>query len=115
MPDAPSMQKASALGGRGWLYFVAGHYEKAVEDNQQAISLSPGECTDQGSLAIALLVLGRTGEALASYDSALVLANLKHLEAMATDLRALIEKHGDLSGTQEALARIEARRQFLSQ
>jgi len=69
----------------------------------------------QGNLAITLLVLGRTGEALASYDEALAFANLKHLEAMAMDLRALLEKHGDVPGTQEALARIEARRQFLSQ
>jgi hypothetical protein len=62
-----------------------------------------------------LLALGRTEEALANYDSALVLANMNQLEEMAIDLRKLIETHGDISGTQDALARVTARLQFLSQ
>ena len=113
MPDAPAEQKAQALVDRGWMHFVAGRNREAIEDERQAVSLDPKNCTARGKLAIALLVDGQTGEAMAACDEALAIANAENLADMASDIQKAVEKHGPLDGADEALRRIEARRKSL--
>jgi hypothetical protein len=62
-----------------------------------------------------LLVVGPVGDALAAFDEALALADLKNLVEMTTALREAIEKYGELPGVDEVMTRIETRRRALSQ
>jgi tetratricopeptide (TPR) repeat protein len=114
MPDAPTEQKVQALSNRGWAYFSAERYREAIDDEQRAVKLDPKNCTARGNLAIALLVDDQTIDALAAYDSALAIADVKDVEAMATDLNDAVRKQGTLPGAEEALARLEKRRKQLS-
>jgi tetratricopeptide (TPR) repeat protein len=115
MSDAPLEQKAQALLNRGWHHFVAGRYDNAIEDERRAISLNPDDSRAHGNLAITLLAIGETSDALASYDAALNLANLNSLNEMTKDLHEVMAKHGQLAGAVEAMGRLEARREVLSQ
>ncbi len=115
MAEVPADEKAQTMVNRGWLHYVEGRYQEAITDARQAISQSPNYCKAHGNLGIALLLDGQVSEALAAYDTALDLADLKNLEEMTTDLREAIEKHGPLPGAEEAMARQEARREALSQ
>jgi hypothetical protein len=64
-------------------------------------------------LAVALLADGRTRDAFAAYDAALALANAADLAELTSDLETVIQKYGPIAGTDEVLARIEARRKAL--
>jgi len=110
LPDAPAGQKAQALGNRGWEHFVAGRYADAIADHREAISFDQELCTDRSNLAIALLVDGQTEEAVVTYDTALVMANLEDLADMANDLNEAVQKRGPIAGADDILARIESRR-----
>jgi tetratricopeptide (TPR) repeat protein len=109
MPNAPSDQKAQSLVNRGWVHFVAGRYGEAIQDCQQATSLVPDECHAHGNLAIALLVSGRTEQALVSYDGALTLATKEETDEFRKDLQEAIEKRGPLPGAEEVMRRLEAK------
>jgi tetratricopeptide (TPR) repeat protein len=113
MAECPAKQRAIALGGRGWMHFISGRFEEAIGDERQSISLSPDNWAAHANLAIALLALGKTEESFAAYEAAFALADSKNLDEMATDLREANERHGQLLGSEEAAARIEARRQSL--
>jgi tetratricopeptide (TPR) repeat protein len=116
MNNAPTSQKAMALCSRGWSYYLAGRHNEAIEDGRQAIALNPGLWTAHANLAIALLVLGNTSDALEAYDAALRLADAKlPLDEMEKDIRTAVQTYGQLIGADEVLARVAARRQFLSQ
>lgn len=115
MPEAPPEQKATALSNRGWAYFTDGRYREAIDDLQRAVKLDPKNCAARGNLAIAFLIHGLTIDALAAYDSALAIADVKDIEGMATDLNDVLRKQGPLPGVEEALARLEeARRAVLA-
>ena len=110
MADAPAEQKATALVNRGWAHYESGRFSEGIDDANNAIALNPTDCSAHGNLAVCLLVAGRIDEARAAYDAALRIASPTDLDAMTTDLRAAIKKHGSLPGAEEALARIAARR-----
>jgi tetratricopeptide (TPR) repeat protein len=114
MADLPIQQKAIALCTRGWSHFLAGRYHEAAQDEREAAALMPAYWTAHANLAIALLAKGETGQALLAYKTAIDLADLKNLDEMADDLRNLTLKLGRLPGAEDALARIEVRKQSLS-
>src|SRR6185312_4165163 len=98
MPDASKDHRRMALARTGWQHYLAGRYEQAVADMRQAISLELDTWNIHANLAVALLVLKQTDDALASYDRGLGLANLGNLGEIKKDLDEAIEKHGQLPG-----------------
>jgi tetratricopeptide (TPR) repeat protein len=108
LPGASIAQQAKALGARGWVHFLAARYDEAIKDDVHALALSPGECLILGNLALALLVVGKSDEALEKYNDALVLADVKQLEALAVDLRKVIDEHGQIPGAELAQTRVNA-------
>src|SRR5260370_36171818 len=113
MANCPAKHKAMALGLRGWMHFSAGRLEEAVENERESILLNSANWAVHANLAIALLALGKTEESFAAYEAAFALADSMKLDEMAADLREANERHGHLVGSEEATARIEARRQSL--
>lgn len=112
LPDVPIERKANALLNRGWVHFVSGRIHEAIEDSRQSIILDPKNCTAHGNLALALLVSGKIHEAMASYDTAITLADSSDLKDMVDDLNKVIAERGPIAGADEALMRIKARRIF---
>ncbi len=115
MQGTNAKERAAALCSRGWLRFLAGRKNEAIEDEQQAISLNPEDWTPHANLAIALLVSGRTSDALAAYEVALGLSGAEGVDEMEKDIRLAIETYCPVSGADEAMTRLESRRKLLQQ
>ncbi|SIO33113.1 Tetratricopeptide (TPR) repeat [Singulisphaera sp. GP187] len=105
--------KVTTLVNRSWAHYSAGRHREAIEDGRQAVSLNPSDWTAHNNLAISLLVFGQTAEALQSYEAAIALADSAQLDEITADLRAAIDKNGPLTGAEDIIDRIEARRQVL--
>jgi len=97
MNNAPVELRTQALGNLAWHDYTLGRLNQAISGSQEALIHSPEETSLRANLALYLLCVGRTKEALKQYRQTVDKAKtLDFLDDMDEDLEEAIAKRGTL-------------------
>jgi len=111
MPDAPVELKGKVHSNLSWMRCEAREYDAAVTEARKGVELAPDQHATRANLAIGLLHIGETKEALAEYGRvAAGMDDAAELERIAlVDLREAREARPEVAGIDDAIAVIERR------